>query len=301
MNFTPSRGLGISIGSMLLLLLLGVSVLAITQLASSSFSSLTALWVLIPLVSLPLLVIIGYRLYGLAMARYRLDRNGFYIFWGTSSEQIPLVDVLSIQRVQDLDAKNVLARVMTWPGCLTGKRRIEGVGEVDFFATKGADGLLMVKVGDRHLAISPPDPDAFLESFAEMMRQGALERIPIRSISPDFLSTRLWMDRLARWLILSGLGLPLGLLCYLSLLAPSLPSEIPFGFDPTGMPTPLVPPERLLLLPLIGGMCWFADLILGAWFYRGGLDRVLAYGLWGISSIVGVLLWGAMLFLLASA
>jgi hypothetical protein len=301
MNFTPPRGLGLSIGSMMLLLLLGTSGLAIAQLASSAFSTLTALWVLIPLISLPLGVIIGYYLYGLASARYRLNRNGFYIVWGMTSVQIPLMEISSIQRARELDANQVLSKGMTWPGCLTGRRMIEGFGRVDFFATRGAEGLLLVNAGDRHLAISPPDPDAFLKTFGEMMRQGSLERIASRSYSPDFLFTRLWVDRPARWLILGGLVLPLGLLCYLALLAPSLPAEIPFGFDPSGVPTPLAPPGRLLLLPLVGGICWFADFVLGAWLYRSGRDRILAYGLWGSALLVGGLFWGAALHLLASA
>ena len=301
MNFTPPRGLGISIGSMMLLLLLGTSVLAIVQLAASAFSSLTALWVLIPLIALPLVVIIAYHLYGLATVHYRLDRNGFYVLWGLASVQIPLADISSILRTRELDENQVLSKGMTWPGCLTGRRRIEGLGRVDFFATRGADGLLLVNAGDLHLAISPPDPDAFLKTFSEMMRKGALERIAFRSYSPDFLFTRLWVDRPARWLVLVGLGLPLSLLCYLALLAPSLPVEIPFGFDPNGLPSPLAPPGRLLLLPLIGGLCWFVDFALGAWLYRSGRDRKLAYGLWGSGLLVGGLLWGATLHLLASA
>jgi len=301
MNFTPPRGLGISIGSIMLLLLLGTSALAIAQLATSTFSSLTALWVLIPLISLPLAIIIAYYLYGLATARYRLDRNGFYIHWGMTSVQIPLADISNILRTRELDADQVLSKGMTWPGCLTGRRMIDSVGRVDFFATRGADGLLLVKAGDLHLAISPPDPETFLKVFGEMMRKGALERIAFRSYSPDFLFTRLWVDRPARWMVLGGLGLPLSLLCYLALLAPSLPTEIPFGFDPSGLPSPLAPPGRLLLLPLIGGICWLADFVLGAWLYRGGRDRKLAYGLWGSGLLVGGLLWGAALHLLASA
>ena len=147
MNFTPPRGLGISIGSIMLLLLLGTSALAIAQLATSTFSSLTALWVLIPLISLPLAIIIAYYLYGLATARYRLDRNGFYIHWGITSVQIPLADISNILRTRELDADQVLSKGMTWPGCLTGRRMIDSVGRVDFFATRGADGLLLVGSG----------------------------------------------------------------------------------------------------------------------------------------------------------
>ena len=290
-----------SIGGLILLLLLGVSALAVSRLASSDFSPLTPLWVFVPLFSLPLAAFVGYGMYGLATAHYRLDRDGFYLVWGLASEQIPLADISSIQRAGDLIGGMALTKGMAWPGFLIGTRQIEDVGNVEFFATRDGERMLLLTAGERKLAISPADSFAFLEAFAEMTQMGSLTRIGRRSSRPDFLHARLWADQLARWLILAGLVLPLALLCYLALRAPSLPAEVPFGFDPTGIPDPLAPPGRLLLLPLIGGMCWFADLMLGAWLYGNRHDRTLSYAMWGSAILVGGLLWGAALQLLAMA
>jgi hypothetical protein len=301
MKFTPPRGLGVTIGGMILLLLLGTSAFAVFRLSSSVVSPLTPLWVFVPLFGLPLSALIGYCLYGLVTAHYRLDRDGFYLAWGLASEAIPLVEITSIKRVGDVIQGAVLPKGMAWPGCLVGERMVEGVGKVDFFATQSGNKMLLVHAGDRHLAISPPDSEAFLEAFGQMIQLGSLTRIGKQSHRPDFLLSRLWRDRLARGLILAGLGLPLTLLCYLALRAPSLPAEVPFGFDPTGLPNPLAPPGRLLLLPLIGGMCWFADLALGTWLYAKRKDRTLAYAMWGSALLVAVLLWGAALHLLAEA
>jgi hypothetical protein len=137
--------------------------------------------------------------------------------------------------------------------------------------------------------------------FNQMTQMGSLRRIERQSHRPDFLSARLWTDPLARWLILVGIGLPMTLLIYLALRASSLPGEVPFGFDPAGLPDPLAPPGRLLLLPLIGGICWLADLMLGAWVYGNRRDQTLSYALWGSAILVGCLLWGAALHLLAAA
>jgi hypothetical protein len=301
MKFTPPRGLGVSIGGMILLLLLGTSAFAVIRLSSSVVSPLTPLWVFVPLFGLPMSALIGYCLYGLLTAHYRLDRDGFYLAWGLASEAIPLGEITSIQRAGDVIQGTVLPRGMAWPGCLVGERMVEGVGRVEFFTTRSGDRMLLVNAGDRHLAISPPDNDAFLETFGQMTQMGSLTRIETKSHRPDFLLTRLWRDRLARALILAGLGLPLTLLCYLALRAPSLPAEVPFGFDPTGLPYPLAPPGRLLLLPLIGGMCWLADLALGTWLYANHKDRILAYAMWGSALLVAGLLWGAALHLLAAA
>jgi hypothetical protein len=63
----------------------------------------------------------------------------------------------------------------------------------------------------------------------------------------------------------------------------------------------MVPPSRLLFLPLIAGLCWLADVVLGSVLYRLERDRTLAYGVWGLGILVGVLIWGATLYLMAAA
>jgi hypothetical protein len=52
---------------------------------------------------------------------------------------------------------------------------------------------------------------------------------------------------------------------------------------------------------LIGALCWLADLALGAWIYRREGDRLFAYALWAVAILVGALLWGATLQLIAAA
>ena len=301
MKFIPPRGLGMSIGGLILLLLLGTSAIAVSRLASSDFSPLTPLWVFVPLFSLPVAAYIGYIMFGLVTAHYRLDRDGFYLVWGLASEQIPLAEITNIQQAGEVIQRIALTKGLVWPGCLIGSRHVEGLGDVEFFATRNTNSMLLLTVGERHLAISPPDNAAFLEAFGKMTHMGSLTRIARRSHRPDFVHARVWTDRLARGLILAGLGLPLTLLLYLALRAPSLPAEVPFGFDPGGLPSPLAPPARLLLLPLIGGMIWLADLVLGAWLYGYRQDRTLAYALWGSALLAGGLFWGAALQLLAMA
>lgn len=301
MKFIPSRGIGVSVGAFLLLLLLGTSAFAVYSFASSAISPLTPLWVFVPLFGLPMAAFVGYRMYGLLTAEYYLDREGFSLTWGLASEQIPLAAISNVLPAGDLLGGAVLRRAMAWPGILIGEREIEGVGTVNFFATNAGDELLLLTTGDMHFAISPPNAKAFLKAFGQMTQMGSLRRIERKSSRPDFLSTRLWTDRLARWLIFGGIALPMTQLIYLALRASSLPAEVPFGFDPAGLPDPLAPPGRLLLLPLIGGVCWLIDLALGAWVYGNQRDRTLSYALWGSAILVGCLLWGAALHLLAAA
>jgi hypothetical protein len=59
------------------------------------------------------------------------------------------------------------------------------------------------------------------------------------------------------------------------------------------------PAERLLLLPILDGLIWLSDLILGTFLYpRGGDMRLAAYLLWGTSAVTGLLLLvGSLIFI----
>ncbi len=301
MDFVPPRRLGLALGTVWLALLLAAAALGLIRLGQALISPLVLLWFLLPLIGLPLAALVLYRMYGLATAAYRLDRDGFYLRWGLAREQLPLE---AIANLQPADSSGVPSRPsvgLWWPGCLvgTGGAAREESG-VEFYAARaGRAALLLTTSGGRRLVISPPDLETFQAAFRDANRMGSLESIPERSERPDFFVGRLWADRAARALILAGSLAPLLLLGYLGLRAPRLPALVPFGFDLNGQPDPLAPPGRLLLLPLIGGICWLIDLAAGAWFYRRSEDRAVAYVLWGCALLTGGLFWGAALHLLA--
>jgi hypothetical protein len=55
------------------------------------------------------------------------------------------------------------------------------------------------------------------------------------------------------------------------------------------------PAERLLLLPILDGIFWLVNLVLGIFLHRKGGDlRIGAYLLWGTGAVTG------LLFLIAS-
>jgi len=302
MTFLPRRRLGLLLGSLFLLVLLGAIGFSIARLNAATVTLWILLWVLMPLLGFPLALLVAYRLYGLLTAGYRLDRDAFVLTWGLAFEQIPLAELARPQPAAQLSFDLRPPRGLWWPGCVVGRREIDGLGKVEFFATAGQAGIVLLRAGDRTLAISPPDVDAFLQAFTNSVRLGSLEPVPARSQRPDFLFGRVWEERAARLLIPTGLALPLLLLAYLALRAPGLPAQgVPFGFLPTGQPAAPAPPGRLLLLPLIAGLCWLADLSAGVWLFRREADRPLAYALWGIAILTGLLLWGAVLILLASS
>lgn len=297
MNFTPRRTLGFAIGLFLLSALIAAIALSIAQLGQGLISPISLIWIGLLLLALPLALLVINRLYGLVTAKYRVDRDGLYVQWGMSYEQIPLnmISEAGPLRALEMASKDKPADPrrpkfgFRWPGCMVGRSK---GGVVDFFSTTKPLLVIRTTTG-RALVISPPDAEAFQSAILSATRMGSLEAIPERSVRADFLVTRVWQDRLARSLILAGLIIPILLLGALVITAPSLPELVPFGFGPTGEPTPLAPPGRLLLLPMIAGLVWIADLVLGAWFFGIDTDHPVAYALWAAAILVGALLTGA--------
>lgn len=301
MNFTPRRTLGFALGLLFLALLVAAIAVSIAQLGKGLISPLSLVWIGNLLLALPLVLLVINRLYGLVTARYRVDRDGLYVRWGMSYEQIPLDLISEVRPPRESDAASEgdprRPRIgIWWPGCMVGRSK---GGELDFFAT--TKPLLVIRTtSGRALAISPPDSESFQAAILSATRMGSLEAIPEQSVRADFLVARVWKDRLARSLIVAGLVIPLLLLGALVITAPSLPELVPFGFGPTGQPTPLAPPGRLLLLPMIAGLIWIADLVLGAWFFGNDSDHPVAYALWGTAIVAGALLAGATWKLLSA-
>jgi hypothetical protein len=304
MNFTPRRTLGFALGLLLLAALVAAIALSVAQLGQGLISPISLIWIGLLLLALPLALLVINRLHGLVTARYRVDRDGLYVRWGMSYEQIPLDLISEVGPLREAAAASGDEPAdprrpkfgFWWPGCMVGSSKGD---VVDFFSTKRPLMVIRTTTG-RALAISPPDREAFQDAVFSATRMGSLENIPERSVRADFLVTRVWKDRLARGLILTGLIIPLLLLGALVIMAPSLPELVPFGFGPIGEPTPLAPPGRLLLLPMIAGLVWIADLVLGAWFFGNDSDHPVAYALWGAAIVAGALLAGATWKLLSA-
>lgn len=301
MEIRPPKRLGLSLGFAVLLLFTLPALLSLYMLMNATLSLWMVLWVLLPLVCIPLAVLTAYRLYGLITGVYQLDRNGLYLRWGFSEERLPIQSIESAAPLTRQQVASGYPREFRWPGLIIGKGSLEDGSAVEFFASTAIDKMVLVRSDHGALAISPPAREEFLAQFQTALRSGPLEQWRHHSRRPNFVLGSLWSDRWARLLIIVGALLPVSLLAFLALRAPALPLQVPFGFDAAGNPETLAPPGRLLLLPLAAGLCWMADLVLGWWSYRREELRLLAYLIWGFSILVGALFWGAVIQLLAAA
>ena len=301
MNSSPPRVRGSVLALIAVFIISGLIFLSLFQLVTAALSPFLVLWVIIPLVSFPLLLLILYRWYGLLSATYRINRDGFYLKWGLAFEQVPLSSVQSIER-SDSDEIPLRPGIgFWWPGCIVGRKEFPEIGVVDFFTAKFGESMLLVNIENRIFAISPRDPDAFELAFQSAARMGSLETVPKISRRSNFVFSQLWSDMWARILILVGALFPLIIFGYIAMILPGLPFEVPFGFAPSGIPDTFGSPGRLLLLPMVAGFCWFIDLVGGMWLYRGEDQRPLAYVLWSAAILVGGLFAGATIHLLTAA
>ncbi len=262
MNFRPPRPLGLIIGIFLLVILFGGISISVIQLASETISPFLGVWTSFVVIGLPLTSLVLYRLYGLITAEYVLNRDGFYIRWGISTDQIPISAIKGVFPQNEFPAVNHPKIGLWWPGCVVGQIPSNEHGLIEFFAASTSKENVIIQLTDRIIVISPPNVADFLHAYSEIMQMGSLEEIPELTQRPDFFSTRLWADRYARAMLLVGLTLILALLAYLAYRVSTLPSLVPFGFDQNGIVDLYVPPALLLLLPLVGGGFWPAVLLL---------------------------------------
>lgn len=301
MILKPPRTKGLVIGILLLVILSSAITTSVIQLASNTVTPFLGIWTSLVVIGLPLIALNIYRIYGLITAQYILDRDGVYIRWGLSSVQIPLGKIKDVVPQSEITPRLKIRFGFWWPGCIVGKSQSKSHGSTDFFATSTAPRNIVISLENRKIVISPPDVQGFIRTFADMVQMGSLEEIPEISEHPDFFSARLWEDRSARITILGGLSTILILLAFLALRVPYLPSMVPFGFDRAGVPDIYVPPARLLLLPLVGGVFWLVDLILGSWLYRQEGNRPIAYLVWGVGVLMGGILWIAVINLITAS
>jgi hypothetical protein len=290
-SFLPPRRTGLIFHIATGLVLSGTAALVfllVNQRAAGSNFVLGILFSVLLAAPLPLLV---YRGYALTQADYTLDRDGLRLRWGLRGEDIPLPLIEWVRPANEMGFRLPLP-FLQWPGAVLGKRKIEGLGEVEFIASD-LRTLLLVATPEKIYAISPADQRGFIRSFRQIIELGSLTPIPSYSVLPAAFLERVWSDRPARWMMLVGLALTLVCFFLAGLLIPARQSVF-LGYDANRLPLDPVTPERILLLPLLGSVTYVIDLLAGLFFYRRDEQRIIAYLLWGSSVLTPILLLLAM-------
>ena len=289
-DYPPPRQRGLNLHILLILVLSAIlavlATLASRQPPGLIFTGLIGLAVL-AFIPIPILI---YRLYSLARANYQLDRDQLTLTWGLRLEQIPVSDIEWVRPLSGMLRPFPLP-FFRLPGALRGLRRHPDLGPIEFLASD-EKSLLLVAASDKVFAISPADPAVFLQDIQHAIEMGSLSPALPRSVYPSFVVAQAWDSSLARYLWLAGFFVNIGLLAWVSLLAPSL-GKVSLGFLPSGASRPTSHGLTLLLLPIVSILFYLAGWGTGLMIYRQEARRPMAFILW-VSGLVS-----SLLFLLA--
>lgn len=289
-EFLPPRRKGLIIQGGLILILLvfgGYFFFRAAQDPSGLNFLLDMLIALVLFLPLPLLL---YRCYALLNAIYILRRDGLMIRWGLRREDIPFYQIEWMRPAAEFGFRLPLPWLRL-PGGILGSRRVPELGLVEFMASNVRQ-MILVATPDKVYAISPEQANQFFQNFLQITELGSLAPIEAQSVYPKLLLGRVWEDRLARLLILSSLGIGVVLLIVVAIAVP--------GLDTINwvMPGVTAPAERLLLLPVLDGLIWLFNLLLGIFFIRrGSSQKIAAYMLWACAGLTGLMLLIASLLL----
>jgi hypothetical protein len=296
-SYPPAQQRGRSLHITLIIILLVILAVCIWQASMRSFENGLILWSLAGLAFFAPLPILIYRVYALSRGDYLLDRETLTIRWGLRLEQIPVSDVEWVRPADDL-SQPLHRPLLSMPGAILGTRRHPDLGLVEFMADDTSN-LLLVVTAKRVFAISPADAALFTLDFQRIVEMGSLANIPHRSIYPSFVVMQAWQNPLVRFLWFSGFFLNIGLLIWVSLLAPGL-EEVPLGFLTTGVPRSIVPGVQLFLLPIISSLFYAITWLAGLYQYRRPAQRGLAFFTWGFSALSGAFFLMAVMFIISA-
>lgn len=256
----------------------------------------TFLSYLVPiLLAIPVVPLLAFRLNSLQNAVYKMERDSIRLQWGLRVEVIPTATILWVQPADHL-TEPIRYPWIRWPGSVLGTRQLGGKTPIEFLASTSRD-LVLVATFERVFAISPADPDAFLNSYQRMTELGSLIPPAAQSVRPTTIFAGVWRTPPSRYLLSASILLGLALIFWTSLVAPTR-NAISLGFSPTGEPRDPIPGVRLMLIPLLNTMFWVFNFFVGLLLSRSEKNRPLAYLLWGNNVFVAGLFLIATYFIL---
>ena len=296
-HFPPPKRRGLIIHGFMLFVLTIIAILGFVNLSGAEVGPTFLISLLVSLAAFTPIPFFVYRAYALWRADYHMDRDSLAIHWGLREEDIPLTDIEWIRPANDLTHPLTLPS-LPLPGGVLGMRRHPDLGMVEFLAADRKK-LLLIATAKRIFVISPNDPAALAHTFARATELGSISPAEAKSVYPSFVVTQAWESGLARYLWLSALFLNLGLFIWASLIIPSTP-RVALGPQFMGSALETVPSSQLILFPVASLLLSVAGWIAGLYFYRWDRERILAFIVWGSSTLASLLFLLAVLFIITT-
>ncbi len=296
-HYPPPKRRGMIVNSLILLILASLAFIGFFNLSGAQVGPVFLIWLLLALFSFAPLPFFIYRIYSLWRADYLIDRDSLSISWGLRVEDIPLSDIEWMRSADDLITPLVLPP-LPLPGGLLGIRRHPELGVVEFLASD-ARKLLLIATAKRVFVISPENPTGLSQTFARATEMGSLQPIEAKSVYPSFVVTQAWESGIVRYFWLTALFLNIGLFIWASFIIPSTP-RVALGQQFLGSVLETVPSSQLIIFPVASLLLTIVGWIAGLYFYRLERVRVLAFIIWGSSTLTSLLFLLAVLFIITT-
>jgi hypothetical protein len=294
---SPGRIVGLALTAVLFLLNIGFLIL----LFLAPIGIVTVLLGLLIILSLPLIGVVIYVTVGISSALYRVENGLLLIKWGRLVQAVPMRDIVEILS-SDAIVEVSDFRGIRWPGCMIGQGQIQ-VGDgrelhTSFYSTRMVEEQVFIVTEKMTYGLSPGDSFAFTASLRALLESDLGEEEATAYTEMDILGWSIWPDRKA--LILVGTSVILNLLLFavLSVIYSRLPEQVPLHFSRFGVIDRSGSPSELFILPLIGLVAWIAALVAGWFFYYLRHEKPVAYIIWGITVVIEVAAWIAVLGLI---
>jgi hypothetical protein len=293
-KFPPSRRRGLTLHVVLILLLTSIVGILAFLISRQPISLAFTVFIFLAVLAFFPIPILAYRLYSLRRANYSLTRDRLKLSWGLREEWIPVAEIEWVRPLKAL-GQPIPMPFFHLPGSVLGLRRHADLGPIEFLASD-EKSLLLVATSGKIFAISPEDPLNFLQDIQRAVEMGSLMPTVQRSIYPSFVVVHAWDSLAARFLWLAGFFANIGLLAWVSLIAPSL-RHISLGFLPSGTARPPSAGMTLILLPIVSTFLYLVGWVTGLMVYRREEQRPLAYILWASGVVSALLFLVAVMFI----
>ncbi|NLG26458.1 MAG: hypothetical protein GX557_00990 [Chloroflexi bacterium] len=267
MVWRPNKALGLSVGLVFILTIAGVDVYLVRTMLGQPFGLNLFLTALLMALSVPLCLLCCYYYLSLLALRYHLDRNGLVITSVGYRYSIPMRSIRELRR----GAETVVAqgfRGIGWPGYLTGRMQLAGLGPVRIYSTQPLKDQVIVVTDLGSFGISPRRSAEFVADYERRRALGPMRELAPEALRLDLAGLPVWQDW-AYWavMVLAMLADVL-LFGWLAARYGGLPESIPFHVVGSGEVTRIAAKSSLLMIPAVGTLSTIANGLLGFALHR---------------------------------
>lgn len=288
-DFSPPKGRSLAINGLVTAFLIATILFLLISGSMTGQGWLSIVFIGVGLLLLVPLALAIYRIITITTTIYSLSRDALEVKWGLRRELIPMREITWVHPVSDFETPLPLGRTLL-KGSYYGETNINGLGKTLFVATT-PEQMVLIKLSEAYLVISPEETLKFLEAFKQLSQLGSLQQIEPESENLRMLWRRVMYDRVAKRLLL-GVAISFFVLLLSTAIIVGMLQQVVW----VSMET--VPSPRLFLLLLIGLFFNILNTLAGLFLYlQERASKTVVYLILGWSILINVIMILAMIFM----